>query len=277
MPLERHAEGTVTVYADRDVVPDEGMADLLHLPEILAGLPGTESRAAGRRTVWRWAPAWCKGRRLVVRQFAHGGALGGLRGTVFFSARPMLRELRIALHLRARGVPTCRPVALRLERAFGPLLRAHYITEEVPDAPDLLEFCRTWPVGRPCPPRRRQDLAGAVARTIAALHDAGVLHKDLNIKNILISARADPPIAFAIDFKKAHRQTEVDMDAGLDNLVRLDRSVVKWAASRQVVTLSDRLRVLREYVRLRSGGAGDWKEIARRIRTRHPAPRAESK
>jgi len=72
-----------------------------------------------------------------------------------------------------------------------------------------------------------------------------------------------------IDFKKARLQNHVGFERRLRNMVRLDRSIVKWPESRRAVTIADRLRTLREYLKLQPGLGDDWKEVARRIRTRH--------
>lgn len=268
-PIQQHTRGPVIVYADSRLVPPEGVRDLLRLPEILEHLAGSFSRQAGRRTVWRWNPPWLTNRRLVVRQFAHGGLLGRLRGTVFLSCRSMLRELRIALHARSRGVPTCRPVALRLQRMHDLFWQAHYLSEEIPRAEDLLQLCRRAGPESPYPPARRQELARSVAKAIAAMHDAGIRHDDLNLKNLLVAEREGRLEVHVIDFKKALLQNCVDRRARLRNLVRLDRSVVKWLASRRAVTASDRLRALRAYLALQTDAGEDWKEVARRIRTGH--------
>lgn len=265
--FERVVRGRTELTVDADLVPPKGQEQLLDLPTVLEGLPGTDSRARGRNTVWRWNPTWHPG-TLVARQFAHGGLLRHLWGTLFLSSRPMRRELRIARHAHAAGLPTCRPVALRLERVFGPLLHAHYVTEEIPHAPNLLAFCRE---GRPgdLDARGRHRLARALAETLAQMHAAGIDHGDLNLKNLLIRCDHNPLRVAVIDFKKARLRPTVDLRTGLRNLVRLDRSVVKWSASRQEIQLTDRLRVLRHYLRIRCGADTDWKQTARRVATRH--------
>ena len=264
--LRLHAQGRVTLHADGALTPPEGIEDLFALPRVLSGLPGAPSRSPGRATLWRWQPSWSGGRSLIVRQFVHGGLLGRLRGAMFLSRRAMLRELSVALHALAHGVPTCRPVALRLEQVRGPLLRAHYVTLEVPEAQNLLEFCRSM---GDCAPARRQALAAAIARVLAAMHGAGICHGDLNLKNLLVARRAGGLDVYVIDFKKAQLIDPVPPSARLRNLVRLDRSVVKWRASRRAVTLYDRLRVLRAYLRLQPEGGAGWKQTARRLLTAH--------
>jgi len=273
-PFARFAKGNVVVWADPDLMPPESVVKLFGLPHILSALHGAPSRASGLPTVWRWAPSWLRGRGLVVRQYAHGGLVGQFLGrysVLFPSCRPMLREVRVALHARAHGVPTCRPVALWLQKKLGLFLTAYYITEEIPQGQDLLQLCRAVEAGAPCPPAVRQEIARAVAGTIAALHAAGIRHGDLNLKNLLVCDAGTTPQACAIDFKKARLQREVTLGEGLAALVRLDRSVVKWPASRSTITIADRLRVLRQYVRLRAGATADWKQWARRLRTRHLA------
>ena len=273
--FRRHAEGKVVVYADGALVPPEGVRDLIGLPQALKGLRGSSSRSAGRASVWRWSPSWRGGHPLVVRQFVHGGVLRRLWADLFLTSRPMLGEVRVGLHALGRGVPTCRPVALRLERVWGPLLRAHYVTEEIEGAENLLEFCLRPGGAADCPPAQRQALAAALARTIAAMHEAGISHGDLNLKNLLVVEGQGEAIVCVVDFKKARLMDRVALKARLRGMVRLDRSVVKWPASRRAVTVTDRLRVLRNYLRLQPEAGGNWKDIARRVRTSH-APHAVS-
>ena len=260
----------MVVFVDPDLVPPEGVQGLMRLPKVLEALPGVASRRPGRTTVWRWDPHWLPGRRLVVRQFVHGGLFGRLWQDLFWGARPMLQELRLTLHAGRSNVPTSRPVALRLQPVFGPLLRAHYVTEEMPGVRNLLDLCRSNPKGI-LAPRRRQAVSRAVAETLVALHAAGIDHRDLNLKNLLIDAAADPPRVYVIDFKKARPRPVMSLQQGLQNLVRLDRSVVKWAESRRAIAIADRVRTLRRYIRLRAGDGADWKTPARRVRTRHLA------
>lgn len=252
----RHVEGRVDLRVD-GAVSRQGIRDLVYLPEILRALPGKRSRHAARETVWRWQPSWLGGRRLVVRQYVHGGLLRSLRGVTFLSRRPMLNELRVNQEALQGGVPTCRPIAVRIEHTFGPLLRAHYITEEIPEAVNLLDFCEM-----ESPAAVRIGLAHAVAGALVALHQADIRHGDLNLKNILVRSQNERMEAFVIDFKKARIQANITPDEALAALARLDRSIVKWPASRRAISVSDRLRTLRDYIRAVQGSDLDWKPIA---------------
>ncbi|MFW5915744.1 MAG: lipopolysaccharide kinase InaA family protein [Planctomycetota bacterium] len=256
----------ICLWYDPTLVPADSLPSLIRLPGQLQDIPGTESRASGRRTVWRWSPSWAES-ALIVRQYAHGGLLAPLFGTAFLSDKQMRGELRIAHHARQRGLSTSRPVALRISRGPGPLRRGYYLTREIPSALNLLEYCNKH--GPQIAPPSRFALAKDIGRTIARMHEIGVYHDDLNLKNVLVKTRESPPESAIVDFKKARLQQHVPMKDGLPNLRRLDRSILKWPASRNTITLSDRLRVLRTYIEERTATGTDWKNMARQTRTDH--------
>ena len=246
--LQRHSAGRVTVYLNPECAADVDVQALVELPSALAGLPGRSTRQGGRATAWELPgpPA------LVVRLYAHGGALGGLMGTWFLDAGRMLEEFRVHLHALRVGVPTSEPVALRLERRW-PLVQAHYVTRRVADAVDLADL-----VGqRPPSAAQRRRLAGAVADAVARMHDAGILHSDLNLRNVLVRDPSGACQALVIDFDKARLLTELTLHKRLANLYRLDRSAQKRAATRASVGMLDRLRVLRAYL----DRYPDWREL----------------
>ncbi len=240
-------DGRVTLYLDPECADGLDRADLLRLPRIVAGLPGCSSRQRGRVTLWRWRPHWHEGPGLVVRQYAHGGALGPLRGALFLGAGRMRREFETAMLARHRAVPTARPMALRVERVLGPLVCGHLVTEELAGAENLLEALRRAEATGPPPEPARRRLAAAVGRAIARMHRAGIVHADLNLKNLLVRSAFDRPEVFIVDFDKARLVRHVSAREQRANLERLDRSVRKWPASRRVVGALDRAAVLRAY------------------------------
>ncbi|MBS3762686.1 MAG: hypothetical protein KGZ25_05195 [Planctomycetes bacterium] len=267
--FKKHQQDKVTVYFDSAVVPESVLDKIVNLPELLQNLAGRDSRSAGHKSVWTWEPGWDRTSKLIVRKYVHGGLLRHLWGSWFLRKRQMLREINIVRHLQQHDVPTPSPVALRLQKVLGPICKAHYISEEVTDSVDILSACRAYMESTPPPPETRRSIASKIASLLYKMHEAGICHKDLNLKNILLSPTAKPVNAFIIDFKKAFWENEVSLQDKLKNLVRLDRSIVKWPASRQLITLSDRLRVMRDYIRLHEGPDSNWKDIARQVLTRH--------
>lgn len=266
---ERHIAGRVTLYLNPDYAGNVLKEALLALPRFLASLPGRSTRLPGLATSWTWRPGWHDGPGLAVRQYAHGGLCGRLRGTLFLGAGRMSREFRVAMAAHRRGVPTAMPVALRVEKVLGPVVRAHYVSETIAGAVDLLELLKDAELAAEADRVPRRRLARAVADAVAAMHDAGIVHADLNVKNLLVRDALDEPQVFVIDFDKACLVEGPALRQRMANLVRLDRSVVKWGAARRAVGLLDRLRVLRHYVARYPRWRGDAGRLVRAYGSRH--------
>jgi tRNA A-37 threonylcarbamoyl transferase component Bud32 len=159
-------------------------------------------------------------------------------------------------------------VALRIERVFGPLVRAHYVNRLIPEARDLLALCRELPPEDLFTSRKRR-ICRAVADVVAALHNAGILHADLNLQNILVRDPLDDPEAFIVDLDRACVFGDLDLPQRMSNLVRLDRSVEKWPESRSAIGLTDRVAFMRAYLGRHSEWAESEEEIIRRHGSRH--------
>jgi hypothetical protein len=67
----------------------------------------------------------------------------------------------------------------------------------------------------------------AAGRLLRRAHDAGLVHPDLNLKNILVTAE-DPPSALVLDLDRGRLVREVSERARRRMLDRLWRSVRKW-------------------------------------------------
>ncbi|NLW51429.1 MAG: phosphotransferase [Candidatus Brocadiaceae bacterium] len=263
--LVEHRAGRVRLYLNPACAGDVSVQALVDLPGALAGLPGRATRQRGRVTSWRWQPDWAPPEGLAVRLYAHGGLLGPALGTGFLGAGRMLRELRLAIAAHARGVPTAEPVGVRVQCVCGPWVRAHYVSRIVPGALDMLSLLRSAPEDAPLSPPERRRLAHAAAAAVAALHEAGIRHGDLSLANLLVQGSMDAPRVFVIDFDKASEPGVVSWRARIGNLLRLNRSVLKWPAARSALGPRTRLRFLRAYAReCRTGSAEAWFRVARR-------------
>jgi hypothetical protein len=111
-------------------------------------------------------------------------------------ARPLI-ELRASVEARARGVPTPAVVAGALYPA-GLFYRADIATELIPEGHSLAD--RLWGPGPPA--GGAADALARAGRLTRALEDAGVLHADLNARNVLVGAGADLPAAHVVDLDR---------------------------------------------------------------------------
>jgi tRNA A-37 threonylcarbamoyl transferase component Bud32 len=194
-----------------------------------------------------YLPAGAPG-RIFVRRAARGGALGSLLGGLYASADRPLRELRASAAARRAGVSVPEPLAVRSTRVRGPWRRFTVVTREVPDAADLLSLAPG------LSPSRKRVLIHRVADEMRRLHDAGIYHADLTMKNILLSGED----VFIIDLDKATMTASPDERLAVRNLARLNRSVVKLFGGKGNVTRTDKLRFLRRYL----GGSERVREMA---------------
>lgn len=124
--------------------------------------------------------------RWVVRHYYRGGAVARyLHDRYFAVGRPRpLREAEAARGARDRGVSTPAVVAGAVYPA-GLFYRADVVTEEIPLASDLAEVLFG---NNPLVLDPAKALL-AVGRFVRGLEHAGILHPDLNAKNLVLRAR----------------------------------------------------------------------------------------
>ncbi|MEW6359770.1 MAG: lipopolysaccharide kinase InaA family protein [Planctomycetota bacterium] len=182
------------------------------------------------------------GGRMVVRPCRRGGFLGRIVSDLFLGCGRVVREIAAAEHGQAGGAPTARILGARCDRVAGPLMRAEIITDEIPDSCDLIRYCESAQARAGFPGKRA--LIPAIAQAVRRMHDAGIAHADLHLKNVLIDKQGR---AYVIDLDKAAILRPVQTRTRMGNLLRLDRSIRKWKASRDLVTTADRLRFLTAY------------------------------
>ncbi len=190
----------------------------------------------GRVAHFSYMPEGAPG-RVFVRRATRGGLIGLLLGGLYAGAERPIRELRAATVARAAGVGVPEPLAVRVTRVFGPFCRFTVIAREVENAQDLLTVASA-------PAPRKRDLIDRVADEMRRLHESGVYHADLTMKNILMTGTS----VYIIDLDKATLAPRRDGQLDMMNLARLNRSVVKLLGTRGMVTRTDKLRFLRRYL-----------------------------
>ncbi|MGH7830689.1 MAG: lipopolysaccharide kinase InaA family protein, partial [Candidatus Binatia bacterium] len=125
------------------------------------------------------------GERALVRAYRHGGIFRGVTGELFFTWPPRpFGELAITEEARRRGIPTLEVLAACAQRIWGPFYRGWLITRELKDADDLWAALESERYAGAA----REPLLKSVAGSIQRMHRKGFVHRDLNLKNILVRA-----------------------------------------------------------------------------------------
>jgi len=199
------------------------------------------------------------GRAAYAKRGLHGGLARRALGGLFWRDRRVLRALEAAGRLRAAGVATPDVLAAGCRMVFGSLWAYVLVTEAIPGGASL----QTLLAGQPLP-RRRRRLARGAGRSVRALHDAGFVHADLNLANLVAAdagermSAADASEVHVIDLDGGRFSGEVGLGARRRNLLRLLRSYEKWIAPDSPLDRRDAFAFLRAY-------SGDDEALFRRL------------
>jgi len=177
------------------------------------------------------------GETVLVRAYRRGGLVRRATEEIFFTWPPRpFKELSITEEARRRGVPTLEICAAWVERTWGPFYRGWLISRELTGAYDLWSALRNELYGG----GDREFLLRAVAQNVRRMHQQGIYHRDLNLKNILIRQEGDRIRSYIIDFDKGRLfRHALPPDKANRNLSRLFRSVRKLDPDRQHFSQKD--------------------------------------
>ena len=137
------------------------------------------------------------GRQVVAKRFKRHGLVKMVAYTLFRPSKAR-RAYENAMELQRRGFATPAPIAFMEERCCGLVRQVYYVCEHTDAQPIRPRLIEQDPFD--------QSLATAYARFVAQLHEAGVLHRDLNPTNVLFkegggttsSGRSRPPYTFEL-------------------------------------------------------------------------------
>jgi len=191
------------------------------LHDFAAAYPGAV-RLEGRGAAWRIAGP---GGDWVVRHYRRGGAVARWLGDRYLrlgEPRP-LRELRASEAVRARGIETPEVLAAAIYPA-GVFYRGDIAVRYVPASRDLAAVL----FGTEAVEAERCAAMEAAGRLVRALHEAGVVHPDLNLKNVLIAGPASAPRAILLDLDRCAAGDGVGAGGRARMIARFHRSLAKW-------------------------------------------------
>ena len=163
-------------------------------------------------------------RQVVVRHGWHGGLLAPLTGDLFRRPTRAPLELARSAELRRLGIPTTEVLGYALYSAPLGLARVDVVSAYVDDTADLgMVIAGLAP---------HVECDGALAATLVLLEQLarhGVVHPDLNVKNILLhTVGAQAPEAMVIDIDVVRIGNSSPTETMERNVARLVRSLHKW-------------------------------------------------
>ena len=212
--FERHRDGPVTVTARaayarlvRDAVATAGTLHqwAARQPDALP-LPGRGTAYAVTVAAAEHGGPAAEPGRWVVRHYQRGGAIAGWLGDRYLRGGPARpeAELLVSEAARARGIATPR-VAAAVVYEDGAFYRGDIATEFIEDAADLAILslsAAAWPAAA------RRAAWAAAGELLRHCFERGLIHPDLNLKNILVQRSGEAFVAYVIDLDRARLTTD---------------------------------------------------------------------
>jgi tRNA A-37 threonylcarbamoyl transferase component Bud32 len=194
---------------------------------------------AGRGPIVRFSLA---GLAAIGKLARHGGVLAPILGDLYLGRRRIFDQAMTAQRLEAGGVATPRILAVGTARVLGPIHRQAIVSRELHGAQNLLDLATVGMTHS-----RRSDLLIQCADLLRRMHDAGFLHADLNVGNIVLERDRQREVLHIVDLDRGRFVRVVSRRQRLANLERLLRSYEKWIAARLHLTPREEIRFLRRY------------------------------
>lgn len=180
-------------------------------PALLTGAGCAADPAAGRASVQRFKTESGEG---ILRTYHRGGAARHVLPDGYLLGNRPRAEFEVHRAAYAAGLAVPRPLGVCWERHAGVLGGA--IATEALAGPTLHDAVLARPEDAPA-------LLASTGAVVRALHDAGIWHADLQLRNVLMTD--DGP--YLIDFDRARRVAQLDAVARARNLLRFRRSLDK--------------------------------------------------
>lgn len=145
-------------------------------------------KAGAGRSIYR---VRLPGLDLFVKHFRAGNLTSLLHQTIRRGRAE--REFQLAHLLKEHGIETISPIALGERRRNGVLIESYLLTEAIPGGLTLYEVVERYVLtGRmPFAARLRFHFADELGKLAAKIHEAGIEHRDLHEKNIVVQQKPD--------------------------------------------------------------------------------------
>ena len=256
----------------KDRYKDRLMEREIHNPEALIRRQRDKAQFMEGRGVLVSLPIEEKGaERMIIRHYEHGGIFRALTKDLFLVGSRPFRELVITEMARKAGLPTIEILVAIKRWVFWPFYTADLVSREIPNSIDLMQYFTRWDkAGDHQWLREKRELIRQAGRLVRKMHEVGIYHADLHLKNFIVEMGGEEVGSLhIIDFDRSMTTHPLESDKWLANLVRLDRSVEKWRVKGLSITRTDRIRFLRSYLE----GDEKRRELVRKYLGKRPRRR----
>jgi tRNA A-37 threonylcarbamoyl transferase component Bud32 len=204
----------------------------------------------GRKGLYRFKLTSAELHTVVVRPCKRGGFFGELLKDAYWSKKRIISELIISDMALNIGIPVPEIIGVVLQpKGFG-FYKGFVIMREIFNSLNLADYIKTV-VSHDSAKifHRKKDLIEAISGNLIKFHDNGFYHSDLNMTNLLVQRDDEGKLKiWIIDLDKSGHYEKLPLDKRIDNLIRLNRSLIKMELD-ATITSNDRLRFLKSYLK----------------------------
>lgn len=161
---------------------------------------------------------------VLIKQYSHGGIFGKILPKYYFFSNRFLHEFSIYVEILKNNLPIPEYLGGFWSKKFG-VYRCGIIIEFIPDTHTLEEFLNNNFFSI----EEKYDILIKCGKIIKNMHDIGIFHNDLQIRNLLIDSKNKS--VFLIDFDNAKKIFTLNNYYRSQNLLRLKRSFLKRGIS----------------------------------------------
>lgn len=192
--------------------------------------------------------------RVLIRPYAHGGLLGGMGGRIFKSPQRALTELEVSHHAHGLELPVAPLLGVSMTERTDGQWEMEAWSRWLPNAANLTA-CLPVVSGEAA---ARRALLSAAADAVRACQDAGLIHHDLNARNLIAERLPGAWRVLVIDLDRAQLAPPLAPEERARQLRRLYRSTVKEGLLPTHLTDGE----FAEFARAATGGALDGEPLA---------------
>jgi tRNA A-37 threonylcarbamoyl transferase component Bud32 len=196
----------------------------------------------------------------VVKKYSSGGLIKSAKEV--FRPSKAFHEFQTAISISGKNIPTPAPLLVAELISYGRVSESLLITQFITDAYDLKDFLmnRQGEVTPAQLMRKRRETVEDFGKLTAKIFNAGIYQDDYALNNFILRQSGGGSEIYFIDFERVAIKDRLSEQEKTRLLTKLNRVGCE-------VTIRDRLRFLRSYLKEGTGTHKDLKQYARELQS----------
>ncbi len=203
-------------------------------------------------------PSGDAGTLCVVKKYTSGSFIKTAKE--IFRPSKAFHEFQTAISISGKDIPTPAPLLVAELISYGRVSESLLITQFITDAYDLKDFLmnRQDAVSSSYSMKERRETIETLGRLTAKIFNAGIYQDDYALNNFILKQSGGGTEIYFIDFERVEIKDRLSEQERTKLLTKLNRVGCE-------VTIKDRLRFLRNYLKEDTSANKDLKQYAREL------------